>query len=113
MRFGVIPAHGPQTIDEAIQQARLCEELGFDSLWIEEHHGHGSYWPAPLLALAALAPHTDRMQLGTNILILPLYDPVHVAEQFALLDLMTGGRMVLGASIGDSAREFALFRVQA
>ncbi len=113
MRVGVIPAHGPQFLQETIQQVKLCENLGFDSIWIEEHHGRGGYWPTPLIALAAIAPHTERVQLGTNILILPLYDPVHIAEQFAVLDVMTGGRMVLGTSIGDSAKEFAMFRVQA
>jgi alkanesulfonate monooxygenase SsuD/methylene tetrahydromethanopterin reductase-like flavin-dependent oxidoreductase (luciferase family) len=113
MRVGVVPAHGPQLLQETIQQAKLCEDLGIDSIWIEEHHGQGGYWPTPLIALAAIASHTERVQLGTNILILPLYDPVHIAEQFAVLDVMTGGRMVLGTSIGDSAKEFAMFRVQA
>ena len=113
MRYGVVPSHGPQVVDELVHQSRLCEKGGIDSIWIEEHHGYGYYWPTPLLALAALASHTEHIILGTNILILPLYDPVHIAEQMAVLDVMTGGRIILGTSIGDSPREFAMFRVQA
>lgn len=113
MQFGVIPAHGPQYLDEAIEQVRLCEGFGVDSIWVEEHHASGPYWPTPLLALTALATHTERLLLGTNILILPLYDPVHIAEQVAVLDLMTGGRIIIAAALGDSPREFAMFRVQA
>jgi alkanesulfonate monooxygenase SsuD/methylene tetrahydromethanopterin reductase-like flavin-dependent oxidoreductase (luciferase family) len=112
MRFGIIPAHGPQYFDTAVEQVRLCDqELDIDSVWIEEHHASGPYWPTPMLALAGLAPHTERLLLGTNILILPLHDPVHVAEQFAVLDQMTRGRMILAVALGDSEREFAMFRV--
>jgi alkanesulfonate monooxygenase SsuD/methylene tetrahydromethanopterin reductase-like flavin-dependent oxidoreductase (luciferase family) len=96
-----------------IRQAKLSEELGFDSIWIEEHHEDGNYWPTPLLAIAVLSSVTKRTILGTNILILPLYDPVHIAEQLAVLDVMTQGRIILGTSIGDSSDEFAMFRVQA
>jgi probable F420-dependent oxidoreductase len=114
MRFGIIPAHGPEHLEEAIQQVRLCDQVyEIDSVWVEEHHAAGPYWPTPMLALAALAPHTERLLLGTNILILPLYDPVHVAEQLALLDRMTGGRMVLAAALGDNQDEFRMFRVDA
>lgn len=113
MHFGVVPVHGPVHVKEMIEQARLCEEYNFDSIWIEEHHSSGYYWPTPLLALATLATVTERIILGTNILILPLYDPIHIAEQFAALDLMTNGRIIMGTSIGDSAKEFAMFRVRA
>lgn len=113
MRFGIVPVHGPAYVKQLVEQARLCEEYDFHSIWIEEHHASGHYWPTPLLALAVLATATERLTIGTNILILPLYDPVHLAEQLAALDIMTNGRVVLGASIGDSSEEFAMFRVQA
>jgi alkanesulfonate monooxygenase SsuD/methylene tetrahydromethanopterin reductase-like flavin-dependent oxidoreductase (luciferase family) len=113
MHFGVVPVHGPAHMREMIEQAQLCEACNFDSIWVEEHHASGYYWPTPLLALAALASTTERIILGTNILILPLYDPIHIAEQFAVLDIMTDGRVVMGTSIGDSAKEFAAFRVRA
>ncbi len=113
MRFGIVPAHGPAHLAEAIEHVRLAREYGFDAVWIEEHHDAGPYWPTPLLAIAALAPHLDGLAIGTAILVLPLHDPVHVAEQGAILDHLTGGRLTLGFGLGDDAAEFALFRVPA
>ena len=72
MRVGIIPAHGPAHLGDAIEQVRLARAYGFDSIWIEEHHDDGPYWPAPLLAVAALAPHLDSLAAGTSILVLPL-----------------------------------------
>ena len=111
LKFGVIPAHGPAHLAEAIEHVRLADEYGFDAVWIEEHHDAGPYWPTPLLAIGALASHLGSLAIGTAILVLPLHDPVHVAEQGAILDSLTGGRLVLGLGLGDSAEEFAAFRV--
>jgi alkanesulfonate monooxygenase SsuD/methylene tetrahydromethanopterin reductase-like flavin-dependent oxidoreductase (luciferase family) len=111
LEVGLIPAHGPAHLAESIEQVRLAREYGFDSIWIEEHHDAGPYWPAPLLALAALAPHLGGLATGTSILVLPLHDPVHVAEQAALIDQLTGGRFTLGVGLGDDPDEFAAFRV--
>lgn len=113
MKFGIVPAHGPKYLDDAIAQVKLCEDLGIDSVWIEEHHADGPYWPTPTLGIAALAPYTSHVLLGTDILVLPLHDPVHVAEQFAVLDVITQGRMVLAVALGDSPTEFNMFRVKA
>lgn len=113
LRFGLIPAHGPHHVAEAIQHVRLAHEYGFDAIWIEEHHDAGPYWPTPLLAIAALAPHLGSLSIGTAILVLPLHDPVHLAEDGAILDVMTGGKLILGFGLGDSAEEFAAFRVPA
>jgi alkanesulfonate monooxygenase SsuD/methylene tetrahydromethanopterin reductase-like flavin-dependent oxidoreductase (luciferase family) len=111
LSVGVIPAHGPAHLGDAIEHVRLADEYGFDAVWIEEHHDAGPYWPTPLLAIAALAPHLGSLAIGTAILVLPLHDPVHVAEQGAVLDTLTEGRLVLGFGLGDSAEEFAAFRV--
>ena len=113
MRFGIVPAHGPQYVYEAIEQVKMCDRLGIDSVWIEEHHAGGSYWPTPLLGLASLIPFTEHVLFGTDILVLPLHDPVHIAEQFAVLDIMSRGRMILAAALGDNQDEFAMFRVKA
>jgi probable F420-dependent oxidoreductase len=113
LKVGIIPAHGPAHLAEAIEHVRLAREYGFDSIWIEEHHDAGPYWPTPLLAVAALASHLDLLAVGTSILVLPLHDPVHIAEQCAILDQLTGGRFVLGVGLGDDAEEFAAFRVPA
>jgi alkanesulfonate monooxygenase SsuD/methylene tetrahydromethanopterin reductase-like flavin-dependent oxidoreductase (luciferase family) len=113
VKFGIIPAHGPDHLDAAIEHVRLARRYGFDSVWIEEHHAPGPYWPTPLLAAAALTPYLERMSIGTDVLVLPLHDPVHIAEQAAVLDRMTGGRFVLGVGLGDSVSEFATFNVPA
>jgi alkanesulfonate monooxygenase SsuD/methylene tetrahydromethanopterin reductase-like flavin-dependent oxidoreductase (luciferase family) len=105
LQLGVIPAHGPAHLAEAIEHVRLAAEYGFDGIWIEEHHDAGPYWPTPLLAIAALAPHLGPLSIGTAILVLPLHDPVHIAEQGAILDTLTGGRLVLGFGLGARAEE--------
>jgi alkanesulfonate monooxygenase SsuD/methylene tetrahydromethanopterin reductase-like flavin-dependent oxidoreductase (luciferase family) len=111
VQFGVVPAHGPDHMAATVEHLKLCREYGFDSVWIEEHHADGPYWPTPLLAVAALASHLDGLLIGTNVLLLPFYDPLHVAEQVAVLDLLTSGRFVLGVGLGDSSVESAAFRV--
>lgn len=113
IRVGFIPAHGPTHLTAAIEHLRLGNEYRFDAVWIEEHHDRGPYWPTPPLAIAALAPHLGELAIGTAILVLPLHDPVHIAEQVAVLDEMAHGRLVLGLGLGDSAEEFAAFRVPA
>jgi alkanesulfonate monooxygenase SsuD/methylene tetrahydromethanopterin reductase-like flavin-dependent oxidoreductase (luciferase family) len=111
LRLGVrIPEGGPD-VRRSIDQAVLAEELGYDSVWLGEHHGYDTYWPSPHLVLAAIAARTERIRLGTNILLLPLADPVRLAGELALLDRISGGRAVLGAGIGWDAPEFAALGV--
>ncbi len=89
------------------------EGLGFDSVWMEEHHSVvNHYWPSPLPVLAGFATRTSRVTLGTDILVAPFYHPVRLAEDIALLDVMSGGRVVLGAAIGYKPDEFALYGAQ-
>jgi len=87
----------PQLYQDEIDLAVYAEELGFDSCWVYEHHftepeGHCT---SPMAVCAALAARTKRMEIGPN-LILPLHDPVLVAEEAAVIDLMSGGRFCLG-----------------
>ncbi len=111
MKFGFIPTEGGAFYGEALAEAERGEALGFDSVWMEEHHGvRDHYWPSPLLVLAGFATRTSRLILGTDVVVLPFYDPVRVAEDGALLDVMSGGRFVLGAAIGYRPDEFALYR---
>lgn len=91
--------------------AERVERLGYDSQWVEEHHADGAHWAAPLLALAAIAGATDRGTIGTDLLVLPLYDTRRLAEDVANLDQLSRGRLVLGCAIGDSARDFRLHGV--
>jgi natural product biosynthesis luciferase-like monooxygenase protein len=78
------------------------EDLGFDALWANEHHFHpyGGLLPSPPIMLAALAQRTQRVLLGTSVMVLPLHDPIELAEQLAMVDLMSGGRVQLGFGRG-------------
>jgi probable F420-dependent oxidoreductase len=110
MKFGFIPIEGGHYYREALDEVVTAEELGFDSVWMEEHHSvTNHYWPSPLPVLAGFATRTSRMLLGTDILVAPFYHPVRLAEDAALLDVMSGGRFVLGIAIGYKPDEFALY----
>src|SRR5262249_51822761 len=77
---------------------------------MEEHHSvTDHYWPSPLPVLAGFATRTSRMILGTDILVAPFYHPVRLAEDAALLDVMSGGRFVLGIAIGYKPDQFPLY----
>src|SRR5574341_357015 len=108
MKFGIIPVEDARYYDESLRQVELAERLGFDSVWLEEHHGTpGHYHPSPLLFLAGFATRTERVLLGTDIAVLPLYHPVRFAEDVAQLDVMSSGRAVAGIAIGYRPEEFA------
>lgn len=110
MKLGFIPIEGGHFYREALEEVVLAEELGFDSVWMEEHHGvKDHYWPSPLLVLAGFATRTSRIRLGTDVLVLPFYHPVKVAEDAAMLDVISNGRLTLGVAIGYRPDEFAMF----
>ncbi|MGE5222978.1 MAG: LLM class flavin-dependent oxidoreductase [Omnitrophica WOR_2 bacterium] len=112
MKFGFIPTEGGSFYQEFKEEVLLGESLGFDSVWLEEHHGvKDHYWPSPLAPLAGITACTERMMIGTNILILPFYHPVRIAEDAALLQIMSAGRFILGTAIGYKPDEFALYGV--
>jgi probable F420-dependent oxidoreductase len=109
MRFGFIPSEGGTRFADAIAEAVLAEELGFDSVWLEEHHGvRDHYWPSPIVVLAAIAARTERLTLGTDVIVLPFYQPVRLAEDVAVVQGIARGRFVLGLAIGYRPDEFAL-----
>jgi alkanesulfonate monooxygenase SsuD/methylene tetrahydromethanopterin reductase-like flavin-dependent oxidoreductase (luciferase family) len=90
----------------------LAEPLGFDSLFALEHHFTGySMSPAPLQLLSYYAGRTKRVTLGTCVIVLPWHDPIRVAEQIALLDVISGGRTLMGFGRGAASVEYAGFRV--
>src|SRR5262249_38405141 len=105
-----IPIEGGHYYRDALEEVVRGEELGFDSVWMEEHHSVvDHYWPSPLTVLAGFATRTSRVTLGTDILVAPFYHPVRLAEDAALLDVMSNGRLVLGMAIGYKPDEFALY----
>jgi probable F420-dependent oxidoreductase len=88
--------------------AREAEELGYDGLHVVEHHFQpDGYLPSPLMALAAAAGVTEHVRLATNILLVPLYNPVKLAEDIAVLDNLCDGRLAVGVSPGYVSEEFA------
>jgi alkanesulfonate monooxygenase SsuD/methylene tetrahydromethanopterin reductase-like flavin-dependent oxidoreductase (luciferase family) len=90
----------------------LAEPLGFDSLFALEHHFTGyAMSPAPTQLLSYYAGRTKRITLGTAVIVLPWHDPIRVAEQIALLDVMSGGRCLFGFGRGAASVEYAGFRV--
>lgn len=89
----------------------LAAELGYDSVWTINHFQSNLATPQPISMMASLIPRSGEMTLGTGILLLPLFHPVHVAEEFATLDQLSGGRVVLGVGAGYRENEFAAFGV--
>ena len=83
----------------------LAEPLGFDSIFALEHHFTGySMSPAPTQLLSYFAGRTKRVALGTAVIVLPWHDPIRVAEQIALLDVLCGGRCLFGFGRGAASR---------
>jgi probable F420-dependent oxidoreductase len=99
-----------------IRLARAAEGLGYDGVWGNDHITAAPYvrakWSDPpnfyevLVTLAAVGAHTERLHLGTAVVVLPLRDPVLLAKQAATLDHFTGGRVILGVGLGAYREEF-------
>jgi alkanesulfonate monooxygenase SsuD/methylene tetrahydromethanopterin reductase-like flavin-dependent oxidoreductase (luciferase family) len=102
-----------QVWDEEIRLARLAADLGFDCLWSAEHHFNDySFVPDNLQLMTHLAALCPDIDLGTAAVILPWHDPLRVAEQAAVLDMLSKGRLRLGLGRGLARREFAAFRLK-
>ncbi len=95
----------------ALEQIRRAEEVGFASAWVAQHHfgEHEGGLPSPLVLLAAAAERTTDIVLGTAVLTLPIEDPVRSAEDAAVLDALSGGRVQLGVASGGTPGSFAAF----
>lgn len=99
-------------VHEHLALGDLAEPLGFDSLWGLEHHFTGyAMSPAPTQLLAYFAGRTKRIELGTAVIVLPWHDPIRVAEQIALLDIMCGGRCLFGFGRGAASAEYEGFGI--
>ena len=98
--------------EEEIRLARLAADLGFDCLWSAEHHFNDySFVPDNLQLMTYLTALCPNVDLGTAAVILPWHDPLRVAEQAAVLDMLSKGRLRLGLGRGLARREFAAFRL--
>ena len=117
IKFGVMsnshPAPGTdltRLVEEMIVEAQQAERYGFDSIFVTEHHQEpAGYLPSPLPLLAALAARTSTIRLGTGIAVLPLYHPVRMAEDCAVIDIISKGRLILGVGMGYQEVDFAAY----
>jgi alkanesulfonate monooxygenase SsuD/methylene tetrahydromethanopterin reductase-like flavin-dependent oxidoreductase (luciferase family) len=99
-----------QLYREYLDQVAWAERVGFDSVWITEHHfAEDGYTPSPLLLLAAIASRTERMRLGTNLVVPALHDPVRLAEDVATLAICADRPVDFGIAAGYRELEFAAF----
>jgi probable F420-dependent oxidoreductase len=101
-----------QEYREIVDLVRLAETIGFDSAWVSEHHGSSDgYMPSLLPVLAGLAAATDHIKLGTGVLLTPFHHPLRLAEDAATVDLISGGRLILGLGLAWREEEFRMFGV--
>ena len=118
MKFGLMhdfrnpaPWHRPygELYRLLLDQCVRADELGYDQIWLTEHHFSGDYNPTPLHAATAIAARTERIRIGTFVLLLPFYHPVRVAEDVAFIDNLSNGRFDLGVGQGYRVDEFSGF----
>ncbi len=119
LQFGMLhlfenPVHKTeyQIVKEQLDLMQAAEDLGFDSIWPAEHHfTEYGYCASTALMLAPIARVTKRIRLGTGVVVLPFHNPLRVAEEFALLDLMSDGRVDFGVGRGYQPIEYKGFQI--
>jgi len=96
--------------DDVKDQIKLAEEAGFETAWFAEHHFNNySLCPSPLMAAAWASGFTSKIRVGSAVLVLPLYNPMRVAQEIAMVDTLSNGRFVLGVGSGYQDYEFVRF----
>ena len=97
-----------EVYDQTLRQIAWAETIGYDDVWLTEHHFcEDAHAPSILPLCAAVAVRTSKIRIGTSVLLLPLYHPVRVAEDAATIDILSHGRFELGVGVGYRPEEFA------
>ena len=113
--FGDYPqdtsAPGQGQYELLMEVARFADLHGFHALWMPERHFHsfGGLFPNPAVLAAALSRETERIRLNAGSVVLPLHDPIRVAEEWSMVDNLSGGRVGIGVASGWSSKDFAFF----
>lgn len=115
MKFGVFfvteapDGNVARAYGEMLEQVELAEQLGFDTVWLAEHHGstYGSM-PSGSVMAAAIAQRTSTIRIGMAVSILPFNNPVRVAEEYAMVDVLSGGRLDFGVGRGYQPSEYEM-----
>ncbi|MFC4949177.1 LLM class flavin-dependent oxidoreductase [Pseudonocardia sp. GCM10023141] len=120
IKFGIFPitedwpdgADMARVYNEIVAEARLAESVGFDSCLITEHHQQADgYFPNPLMVSAGVARSTTTLKVGSCVALAPLYNPIRLTEDAALLDVISGGRLILGLGASYVSEDLAAFGV--
>jgi alkanesulfonate monooxygenase SsuD/methylene tetrahydromethanopterin reductase-like flavin-dependent oxidoreductase (luciferase family) len=120
MKFGIMnlfPLNDEQdmskVIGETLEEAVLADELGFDSIWLAEHHFSGyGILGSPLMFGMAVANRTKRIEIGSAVVVLPFHNALRLAEEASLLDVISGGRFKMGVGRGYKPDEFNGFGIR-
>lgn len=122
MRFHIhlLPTYFPDRdppfdvyFQQILEQVELAEALGFECFWFTEHHFvlYGGPVPNPAVIMSAAAARTSRIHLGSAISILPLHHPLQVAEDYAMVDVLSGGRLEFGVGLGNAPRDLEVYGI--
>ena len=112
--FSLLNNWGIEDVQALVGLASRADELGFDSVWVHDHVfnvGHvfdrigGKPYYEPLTLLSFVAARTKRVRLGTSVLVLPYHNPIRLAKTAATLDVLSGGRLILGVGVGAIEKE--------
>src|SRR5437868_1183027 len=98
---------------QILDQIQLAEELGWECFWFTEHHFllYGGPVPNPAVMMSAAAARTSKIRLGSAISILPLHHPVQTAEDYAMVDVMSNGRLEFGMGLGNTEIDYQMYGI--
>ena len=105
-------AHQRRIYQEALEQVRYAEALGFDAVWIAEHHSSRyGIFPSLMPILAHIAAQTTTIRLGAGVSVLPFHHPIRLAEEAAMVDVLSDGRLNFGVGRGSADYEYGNFKI--